>query len=333
MTEINPSSEQAPPSKRMRVTLVRLGAIIGASVALYVVGRHMRASGRSAVRTIEPGGDVIKLVTFLPGGQIAAVGTAGQLYVLSPRLETVTGQRFVGRFVNGGCLSTIGADQVLVSGTESGTVAVNVNSGAVAVLPGDYLASSVSRKHGRVVAYNMVKQRLELLSLSNMAILRSYPKGCFAGAACDYNDLVAVGGDDGNVRIFSGMADRPRLVLRGARAPIVSVVTDTACNIVAARTWNDPDRDRAYVWDVRSGKLLGSCLVHESRVLSIALSRDGRRLAIGGDDRHVLVFEVRGSSPVGEYEVPTAVGALAFSSDGSQVAVGAGSHVCLISLP
>ncbi|KIK79373.1 hypothetical protein PAXRUDRAFT_281757 [Paxillus rubicundulus Ve08.2h10] len=46
------------------------------------------------------------------------------------------------------------------------------------------------------------------------------------------------------------------------------------------------------IWDVEKGKQEGTSMVHEGRVYSLAVTRDGKRIVSGGEDKRIRVWDV-----------------------------------------
>ena len=67
----------------------------------------------------------------------------------------------------------------------------------------------------------------------------------------------------------------------------------------------------------------GKLAAHESRVTAVAVSRDGKLMATGGDDRQVKLWRASSGERVAEFkfEATSGVADLAFSPDGTHLAV------------
>ena len=49
-----------------------------------------------------------------------------------------------------------------------------------------------------------------------------------------------------------------------------------------------------WIWDVETGKVLHTLAAHDGRAVAVAFNRDGSRLATGGQDGLVGVWDVTG---------------------------------------
>jgi WD40 repeat protein len=83
-------------------------------------------------------------------------------------------------------------------------------------------------------------------------------------------------------------------------------------------------RDKAAsVWDVATGRELRRFAAgHPDRTYCAAFSRDGRRLALGGQEHFLLVYDVADGKELARVPVPGTLSALAFSPDGRALAAG-----------
>jgi WD40 repeat protein len=88
---------------------------------------------------------------------------------------------------------------------------------------------------------------------------------------------------------------------------------------VATSSWNPTAR----LWDVATGKPIGSPLTHQGRVHALAFSPDGKTVLTGGDDCTARLWEAATGKPVGApltHQGP--VHAVAFGPDGKTVLTG-----------
>jgi RNA polymerase sigma factor (sigma-70 family) len=142
--------------------------------------------------------------------------------------------------------------------------------------------------------------------------------------------LLAAGAEDGKVRLFDGMTARLTRILEGhGRVSGVSFAQDGG-NLVSG-AWDKS----LQLWDVKSGKLLHTLEANAAAPLTaMALSHDGRLLATGHEDEgksaQVLLWDT--SSGQMKKALPgqrLRANALAFSPDGSMLAIGANNVVRL----
>lgn len=82
--------------------------------------------------------------------------------------------------------------------------------------------------------------------------------------------------------------------------------------------------ERAAVWDTRDGSLIFSTSLasEEIDMVALALSADGRRLAIGYDDGAVEAWSIDDDQPLALFEHGQAINGIALSPDGTKLAVG-----------
>jgi WD40 repeat protein len=80
------------------------------------------------------------------------------------------------------------------------------------------------------------------------------------------------------------------------------------------------------LWDVASGRPLHQLAGHQGSVFSAGFGPDGSKVASGGFDGAVRVWDVATGRQLHTRQFDKSVGAVAFSPDGSAVAVGQGSR-------
>ena len=84
--------------------------------------------------------------------------------------------------------------------------------------------------------------------------------------------------------------------------------------------------DTICLWEVASGKLLGSCSGHKQRVQSIALSPDGKTLATSSDDGTLKFWNVATQQELLSIrQLGATLSGLQFSPDGRLLVGGSGA--------
>jgi formylglycine-generating enzyme required for sulfatase activity/serine/threonine protein kinase len=77
-----------------------------------------------------------------------------------------------------------------------------------------------------------------------------------------------------------------------------------------------------WLWDPDTLKLRQTLMGHTLKVLSLAISADGRWLASGGQNSEVIVWDLDNNKQAHRYRLSDDANAVAFSSDGSLIAAG-----------
>jgi WD40 repeat protein len=141
-------------------------------------------------------------------------------------------------------------------------------------------------------------------------------------------ECLAAGGEDGTVHLWETRTGQTRAVLREHKGIVYAVAFSPDGRWLASAGQDGRVRLRA----PDSGKVLATCMGHKEPVRCLAFSRDSRLLASGGDypDTTVRIWEVQGAQP--RVTLPSfrvRVTSLAFSPDGTRLAVAAGGRVHL----
>jgi WD40 repeat protein len=134
-------------------------------------------------------------------------------------------------------------------------------------------------------------------------------------------------GAAGMVRVWDAASGAPLREIKVAsistRQRLVSVTFNADGTLaVVARGFG-----RAYVWDLASGKVIGELKGQPRYLASAAISRDGTRAIIAGNDV-AQVWDATNSAML--QELPghkDFIHALAFNPDGTQIATGAGDRI------
>jgi len=107
--------------------------------------------------------------------------------------------------------------------------------------------------------------------------------------------------------------------LFGHESPAVQLRFHPAAPVLAAVT----DAGQALLWNINEGPETPKTLGNEAgQVNALAFSPDGERLACGGDEGRVWLWDGQGEEIVSEIDVGAVVRALVFSSDGAQLVIG-----------
>jgi len=130
---------------------------------------------------------------------------------------------------------------------------------------------------------------------------------------------LAVGADDGGVRILNLETLAVERTLTGAKGVMRVLATDRTGTVVAGAG----EAGRIYLWNSRTGELLSDFAAHEGMIASLSLTGDGKSLASGGLDRIVNVWTLSDTyQPSGPTPLEWTNGwvrALQYSRDGARL--------------
>ncbi len=131
----------------------------------------------------------------------------------------------------------------------------------------------------------------------------------------------ASGSDDKTVRIWHVEKNICLTALIGHTGAVLGLAYSPAEALLASSSEDGTIR----LWDVRERALTGTLGSHDGPATDVAFSPDGALLASGGGDQRVRLWEMTGAAErreVAAIEVADSVHCLAFSPDGTLIAVG-----------
>ncbi len=129
-------------------------------------------------------------------------------------------------------------------------------------------------------------------------------------------DLLAVGGQDGQIRIWRPDDPRPRPPLRGHTQPVTTVQFSGDGGALLSASLDGA----AVVWNPASGRALAR-VSHEGPINAAVFSPDGTRFATASGDRTAMIWDARSGAPRSSpLRHAGAVNRAAYSPDGSRLA-------------
>jgi WD40 repeat protein/serine/threonine protein kinase len=285
-------------------------------------------------------GSRVVALTFAPDGKTVVAGFEnGSVARFVPGMAGA-GEVLIGGGAAGGnsALARLGAVNAL-SVSRSGTVAAVSDGSAFVELLSGVTSSSRQAPSGDneplfAVAYVPGEETLVVGGADNalrvVSPTRTEELGRHGGDVLTIDvsedgDLVASGGEDNLVRLWSRAAQVELRALSGFRDEIQSLALDSAGRSLAVATSDgvldvfDVERSRGST--SYSGELLSPILGHKKGVEMIAFSSDGVRLVSSAMDDTVRVWDPRSGRQL--ISIPTTAGAaVAVSGDGSTLAAG-----------
>ncbi|XP_074896687.1 katanin p80 WD40 repeat-containing subunit B1 isoform X4 [Buteo buteo] len=135
--------------------------------------------------------------------------------------------------------------------------------------------------------------------------------------------LLATGGDDCRVNIWSVNKPNCIMSLTGHTTPIESLQINTNEELIVAGSQSGSIR----VWDLEAAKILRTLLGHKANICSLDFHPFGSFVASGSLDTNIKLWDVRRKGCVFRYKGHTeAVRCLRFSPDGKWLASAAADH-------
>jgi WD40 repeat protein/tRNA A-37 threonylcarbamoyl transferase component Bud32 len=169
-----------------------------------------------------------------------------------------------------------------------------------------------------------------------------HPKDVRSAAFTPDGRFVATGSEDGTVRIWEVTTGSPFRVSLDHGTPVLAAAWShdgkTVLTGVAKADLGLLLTDKSYhfkgearLYDAATGQPRGQPLPHDSPVMAVALSPDGRTLATGSFDGTISLWDAATSRQLGSRRDHTdVVSSIAFSPDGQTLATGSWDHTALL---
>lgn len=132
--------------------------------------------------------------------------------------------------------------------------------------------------------------------------------------------IAAAGGDDGAINVWTTKDGAIVRRLEGVKGGVLAVALSEAPEPRLVASGQD---GILTMWELREGRTMRGPLSHQGAVEALAWSADGKRLASGGTDKLLLVWDSESNRVVTLKGNDQPIQSVAFSPDGSLVASGA----------
>jgi WD40 repeat protein len=133
------------------------------------------------------------------------------------------------------------------------------------------------------------------IDAQTLRVLRRYPVGGFTTGISPDGRTLALGGDDGSVRLLDLASGRVR-TLRGRHDAAVSSEAFSPDGRTLATGGED---GTVILWDLKRGGVIESLEGHTGAVWGSAFAPDGRTLYTASDDSSVIIWDVGGDRRLG----------------------------------
>lgn len=139
------------------------------------------------------------------------------------------------------------------------------------------------------------------------------------------SELLASGGYR-NVKLWRRSRNAHKVDLAGLESPVKALA------VSADGKWAAMGEESGQVrlYELPSGKLVRSLEAHAGAASGVAFSTDSTKLASGGQDKKLKVWNVADGAAAGELETPAPVNAVAFVTDSTQIATGGADNIIRI---